>query len=243
MRLKYIPVLLMLFLFGKDAAAQFTFNGKISYERKVNMHKLWGDNEWMEEWKDKVPKFQVHNFEMNFTTDNSYYKPGKEADNAKLGWGAPPGIENEVFMDFKTNTVTANKQIYEQKFLVQDSMRKLKWRITEEFRIIAGYKCRKAVTRICDSVYIVAFYADDIPVSGGPEQFGGLPGMILELAVPRLYTTWVATDVAVVTVKNPEEAPFSKGKKITRQELTGLLQKSLKDWGKYAAKNIWWSSL
>ena len=28
----------------------------------------------------------------------------------------------------------------------------------------------------------VAFYADDIPVSGGPESFNGLSGMILQVA-------------------------------------------------------------
>ena len=36
---------------------------------------------------------------------------------------------------------------------------------------------------MCDTVYVVAFYTEDIPVSGGPEMFGGLPGMILELTV------------------------------------------------------------
>jgi len=28
----------------------------------------------------------------------------------------------------------------------------------------------------------VAFYTDDIPVSGGPESFNGLPSMIFQLA-------------------------------------------------------------
>lgn len=243
MNSKYFLLLFILFAASINADAQFTFSGKITYERKVNVHKLWGDDSWMSEWKDKIPKFQINTFEMDFTADNSFYKPVKESEPPKMGWGAPPGAENEVFMDFKTNTVTANKQIYEQRFLIQDSMRKLKWRFTDEIRTIAGYTCRKAVTKICDSVYVVAFYAEDIPVNGGPEQFGGLPGMILELAVPRLFTTWVATQVSVVTVKNPTEPPFSKGKKVKQNELVTSLQKSLKDWGKYASKNIWWSSL
>lgn len=243
MRLKYLSILAFMLFITTGASAQFTFNGKVTYERKVNIHKLWGDGDWFEQWKDKIPRFQVNYFDMTFTTDNSHYKPGKEVEAPKLGWSAPPGTENEVYMDFKTNRVTASKQIYEQKFLIDDSMRRLKWRITDEIRMIANYKCRKAVTRICDSVYVVAFYTEDIPVSGGPEQFGGLPGMILELAVPRLYTTWVATEVAVTTVKNPEGQPFTKGKKVTQAELYTTLQKSLKDWGKYASKSIWWSTL
>ncbi|MGL1507608.1 GLPGLI family protein, partial [Vibrio parahaemolyticus] len=71
------------------------------------------------------------------------------------------------------------REVYERTYLVQDSVRQLDWRITDETRDIAGFECRKAVTKICDSVYIVAFYTDQIPVSAGPESFGGLPGMIL----------------------------------------------------------------
>lgn len=234
---------LLLFILPVGARAQYTFNGKITYERRVNLHKLWEGDEWMEGFKDKVPKMLSNFFELSFTPTSTYYKPGKETDAPKMDWGLPPGAENQVYTDFNSKTVTANKQIFEQQFLIQDSMRKLTWRITNEIRTIADYKCRKAVTKICDSVYVIAFYTDDIPVSGGPEQFGGLPGMILELAVPRLHTTWVATQVNVTTVKNPEAPPFSKGKKVTQKELVATLQKSLKDWGKNAGKNIWWSLL
>ncbi len=223
--------------------AQYTFMGKITYERKVNLYKLWEGDEWMERFKDRSPQFMSNYFELSFTPASAYYKPGKEVEAPKMNWGLPPGAENEVFTDFATRTVIANKQIYEQRFLIQDSTRRLKWRITNEVRTIADYKCRKAVSKICDSVYVIAFYTDDIPVSGGPEQFGGLPGMILELAIPRLHTTWIATQIIVSTIKNPETPPFEKGKKVSRMELAATIQKSLKDWGKGAAKNVWWSTL
>ena len=118
------------------------------------------------------------------------------------------------------------------------------WKIGSEVRTIAGFNCRKAVTRICDSVYVVAFYADEIPVSGGPEQFGGLPGMILQLVVPRLGTTWQATGVEGFT---PDAAamklPSSKGKTINRADLAASIQSSLKDWGKWGVRSVWWSAL
>lgn len=241
----YWKVLLLLpaLCIAMHSRAQYTFSGKITYERKVNVHKLWEGNEWLQQFKDKIPKFLVNYFELSFTPANGYYKPGKEVEMPKLNWGLPPGAENEVFTDFNTGMVTANKLIYEQRFLIQDSMRKLKWRITNEVRTIADYKCRKAVTKICDSVYVVAFYTDDIAVSGGPEQFGGLPGMILELAIPRLASTWVATSVNVATVKNPEQPSFPKGKKVNFKELEGTLRASFKDWGKEAQRNIWWGCL
>ncbi|MEO6831523.1 MAG: GLPGLI family protein, partial [Chitinophagaceae bacterium] len=158
----------------------------------------------------------------------------------KMTWGLPPGGDNEIHQDFDTKIVTAKKTLYEQTFLIRDTAQKRNWKISSEVRTIAGFKCRKAVTIICDSVYVVAFYTDDIPVSGGPEQFGGLPGMILELAVPRLYTTWVATKVEVVSVAAKDLVAPSKGKSITMAKLQSTIAESLKDWGKWGKRNIWW---
>lgn len=235
--------LAFLISFLGPASAQYTFTGKINYERKANLYKLWEGNEWLERFKDKSPQFMINYFELSFTPTNTSYKPGKEVDPPKMQWGIPPGAENEVFTDFTERTVKANKQIFEERFLIQDSLQKLKWRITSEVRTIADYKCRKAVTIICDSVYVIAFYTDEIPVSGGPEQFGGLPGMILQLVVPRLHTTWVATQVTVTPNNKLETNPTIKGKKVNREELAAVIKKGLKGWGKSAAQNLWWSAL
>ena len=96
---------------------------------------------------------------------------------------------------------------------------------------------------ICDSVYVVAFYTDEIAVTGGPESFNGLPGMILGLAIPRLATTWFATKVELIDPKPTDFAIPARGKKITDINLQSLLQKSLKDWGKQGQRNIWWVML
>ncbi len=57
---------------------------------------------------------------------------------------------------------------------MQDSTRKITWKITDEMREIAGFSCRRANAIMLDSIYVVAFYTDQIPVSGGPESFSGL---------------------------------------------------------------------
>jgi GLPGLI family protein len=224
--------------------AQFVTRGKIEYERKVNLHRQYEGEEWAEQMKENIPQFYTNFFNLTFTEAKSLYGPGKEVEQQKLGWSTPPGGNNAVYQDYKTKMVTATKEIYEQRFIIEDTLRHLRWRMGNEIRTIAGYKCRKAVTRIYDSVYVVAFYTEDIAVSGGPEQFGGLPGMILELAVPRLYTTWVATKVETIAVKDEDiKAPTGKGKKVNQKELLTSLQNSLKEWGKWGRKSMWWSSL
>lgn len=237
-------MLLLLCVCAVSASAQFTLQGHIEYERKTNLHKLWEGNDWLESFKDQVKPFVISYFNLAFTEKASRYSPGREGEAPKLTWGLPPGADNEIVQDFGSNTVTAAKNIYEEHFLIRDTVAHLQWRIGSEVRTIAGYTCRKAVARICDSVYVVAFFTNEIPISGGPEQMGGLPGMILELAVPRLYTTWVATKVEVNAVKAEELKAPAKGKMYSHAALEKQLLSSMKDWGnKYAHRNIWWAML
>ena len=243
--------LLLLFSLTATVAAsgQYTLSGKIEYEKKISVHavmKDYGDdnNSWYEKFKATTPKFNSTYFDLIFDTARCIYKPGKEVENTKNAFnGNGPASDNIVLTDLTTGKVKAVKQVYEQKFFVQDSLRKMDWRLKDELRIIANYKCRKAVGIICDSVYVVAFYAEDIIASGGPEMFGGLPGMILELAIPRLHTTWTADKIELLT---PADADFTipeKGKKVTEKQLYETIQSSLKDWGKWGSRYIWWTVL
>ncbi|RYD55286.1 MAG: GLPGLI family protein [Sphingobacteriales bacterium] len=243
-------ILLCAFLFAGPATnAQFTFQGKIEYERKMNVHRTIDgmdedDKSWAEKFRSTLPKFHTSYFDLYFSPGKTLYKPGREVeDNPKMWFATPPDIESIIYTDTKAGSVKANRKIYEEKFLVQDSMRKLKWKIHNEIRTIANYKCRKAVSKICDSVYVVAFYTEDIPVSGGPEMFSGLPGMVLEVAIPRLYTTWVATKVDMITPKTEDFAVTDKGKKVNMSELHETVYSSLKRWGKSSQRYVWWSVL
>ncbi len=231
------------------ARAQYTTTGKIEYERKVNiyaqMEEMGDENEWFERIKSQIPKFQSTFFDMVFDTARSIYKPGREAPggNTFKMFGGGPATENIVLTDFVAGKVKAQKTIYEQKFIVEDSARKIDWVVKDEIRTIADFKCHKAVGRICDSVYVVAFYTEDIVASGGPEMFGGLPGMILELAIPRLHTTWTADKVELIPPKETDFTMPEKGKKVNEKELYETVKSSFKDWGKMAPRNIWWTVL
>ena len=232
------------------AGAQFTSQGKIEFERKVNIHRQMDDMaaesenaSWIERFKSQAPKFSTSYFDLYFNSNKVIYKPGRESDQQFKMFGGGPASANTVLTDLNGQKILANKQVYDQKFYITDSMRVLKWKITDEIRTIANYKCRKAVSKICDSVYVVAFYTEDIMVSGGPEMFSGLPGMILELAVPRLYTTWVATKVELTAPKETDFEIVDKGKKASQKEMVTALTESFKQWGKMASRNIWWCAL
>ncbi len=243
--MKYI-IFILLLVSGTGASAQATFiySGRIEYERKVNQHlNLDDDNEWMLQMKKQIPKFVTDVYELFFSSDVSVYKMARENPDNKYMWGGKPSSSDLVVQNYGKRQLSIQRDIFEQTYLLQDSLRNFQWRMTDEKREIAGFDCRKAVTRICDSVYVVAFYTDQIPVSSGPESFGNLPGMILGLAVPRLSITWFATRVELATPSAQSLNPTFKGKKTNWVKYNADLQKAMKDWGKEGITNLWKFSL
>jgi GLPGLI family protein len=232
---KEIWIILLGLIFSTllQAQAVFISKGKIEYEKKVNMHKWLEDNSWMREMKDRMPVYRTTYFDLLFDSTSSVFKAGKEVpdDKWKNFWGQSGTEENITHMNYNEGIYTALKQVFEKKFIIQDSLLPIEWRITDEVRTIAGFDCRKAVGRMYDSLYVIAFYTDQIPLQAGPEQYNGLPGTILGLAFPRYYTTWFATKVELVTPKPTElKAPASKGSAINRQELMSQVKK-VYEWG------------
>lgn len=241
-----LPLLLLLFPFA--AMAQFTAQGKINYERRTNIklkYQTEEQGEFMKSIIDKLAPFTISEFSLAFNENQTRYQFEKEQDVTGLtfNWGKV-AKENKVVTDFKAGKVTAQKEVYESTYLVEDSVRRFQWKIEDEVRNIAGYNCRKAVTRIGDSVVVVAFYTEQIMVSGGPEGFNGLPGMILGLAIPRLFTTWFATQV---TLTVPDISPLvaeRKTKKVNNIQLMEALKKGTADWsGGYGTRISWWLML
>ena len=237
---KYALLLIVLaintVLYGQHAL--FLSEEQIEYERKINLHsQLDDDNAWSELQKKTMPKFKTSYFNLFFSKEKTYYLPGKEnPDNSKL-W-TQPGEENVIYSDLANGKAVSQKKVFEEVFLVDDSVRNIQWKMTDETRMIAGFQCRRANALIMDTIYIVAFYTDDIITSGGPESFSGLPGMILGVAIPHEHITWFATKVMVKPYPEQNFPIPKRGKKVSNAALKETMQSSLKDWGKYGVRYI-----
>ena len=236
------------FMLSASAQTQFITKGRIEYEKRLNQHKgieeQAENNTWMQMMLKMYPKIINDVYELRFDENKSVYKLAKEnTDNKYLMWGTKPTETDGVVQNLQTKMVSTQREVFENTYIIQDSLRNLDWRITDETREIAGFECRKAVTKICDSVYVVAFYTDQITISSGPESFGGLPGLILGLAIPRLYTTWFATKLELIEPTQVQLNPTQKGKKVNWSQLNKELKTGLKKWGKEAEKRLWIVSL
>jgi GLPGLI family protein len=219
---------------------QFIVKGKIEFEKKTNLHKQLEGDSWGETIKKSIPVYKTDYFDLYFSGDKTLYKPGKEVPGQKIpDFMNGPAYDNVVFNNIHEQKFSSQKAVFESTFLVQDSLRKMNWKITPDTRTIAGFECRKATTIIMDSVFVVAFYTDQIVTPGGPESFTGLPGMILGLALPRLNITWFATKLQLIDVKDIDAMAPTKGKKTNVADLRNQLKTSMKNWGPRADRFIW----
>jgi GLPGLI family protein len=220
------------------AQTQFISKAKIEFEKRTN---VWADikGEFADQFKKSNPEYKSSFFNYEFADNKSIYEPGRETDSKSPFFFGGTATSNIVFSNYNSGKFIAQKNIFDKIFLVEDSLRNATWKITNDFREIAGFNCRRATTIIMDSVFVVAFYTDEIMIPGGPESFNGLPGMMLGLVINRLHTTWYATKVEVNSVNVKDIAPPLRGKKVNNAELIETLKKSFSGWGDAANRNIW----
>lgn len=80
---------------------------------------------------------------------------------------------------------------------------------------------------IPEQLEVTAWFTPQVPVSNGPGEYGGLPGLILELNIYR--TTLLCSKI----VMNPKEAekiePPKKGTKVSREEYTKIVKEKTEE--------------
>ncbi|MBC7758818.1 MAG: GLPGLI family protein [Phormidesmis sp. FL-bin-119] len=235
----------LVLLYATTLSAQdkhFITSGIIEYERTMNMFALvkrkvtkntLDSKPWYEQYLRTQPQFRTLKSVLKFSANSTLFTP-EHADKVYYQYDTPLSNQlNTVFSDFSIQRSTIQKDFEERTYLVTDSLRKIKWKITDDTRIIAGYNCRRANGIMMDSIYVVAFYSNEIHISGGPESFNGLPGMILGVAVPHENVTWFATKVMETTPSILLSAP-KKGKPVNNKQLFAEITKLLAGYGDYA---------
>jgi GLPGLI family protein len=204
--------------------------GKIIYERKVNMHRRLTD----ESMKAMIPEFNSSKMELDFSADESIYKNIKEDEDIRDKAGQDNGGvmirfaggfgNDQTYKNYSTDMITQQRELGPKKYLIEDTLKRQNWKLEEETKTIKGYVCKKATTRNRDGKDVIAWYAEDIQSSTGPDLFGGLPGMILELNINDAEIVFSTLDVVSkgfdkAVVKAPTE-----GKKIARKEYDKMME-------------------
>ena len=212
-------------------AQQFVSKGTIEFEVITNVKKTMGSGVFWDQLKDQMPTFKTAYYNLTFADNKSVYRfDHYDEKKAKVPEFMRAGEdENDWYNDFTTGQTVIQKSKWGSHFNLKDSIQTINWKVTNESRLIAGFNCRKAIGKILDSVYVFAFYTDEITVSSGPCSINGLPGMILGVTIPRLYVSMMATKLNVNSVNESTIKPTTAKKYYSTKELNSILDKKIKD--------------
>ena len=226
-------LLLTVFSYGQITS------GKITFERRTNLKKKYGDNQRMKSFITEENKIRKETFNLHFYEERSSFIV-VEDPNAEKGYMNYTTQRNKTYQNLEKDEMVVVIDLFGNNAYVKDKMPNRSWKITESKRKIGGYMCRKAIWEKNDSTRIYAWFSVDIVPSIGPEGFGGLPGAILGLATEDGGIIYFAKKVDAGQFY-PKSLEYEKTNKFsTIEELKIKLESrfSGKPWGKGIVEDI-----
>lgn len=243
----FISTIFFLVLSLGMASAQYTFfpqQGVITYDKTVHVKNLMrrhiqslkdGDfsKKYFEEMMTKVPETAVLTKKVSFSDQEVSVEPVEKEQPQMIANLLRMGLldyGSKIYQNIGKDESLMTMEIGGSQINIKDSLTNVKWKITNEYRNIAGYDCRRANGVTLDSVYVVAFYTDQIPTSASPSTLHGLPGMILGLVVPEQHFNIYATKVEM-TAATPNANIFKKkADTTTRKQTRDRMKEILGQW-------------
>lgn len=195
-------------------------------------------------------------FTLSFNKEESTYKQEEELGKPNVGMGGEfqivsiggGGGSDVLYKNTKEQRYTEQVDTYGKIFLVKDNIEKIEWQLGSETKYIGEYPCYKATfTKTIEKPRVVingeedeedkepemeerivtAWYTPQIPVNHGPDNYQGLPGLILEVHDGKL------TIVCSKIVLNPKEkvdiTEPDKGKEVNQEKYDDIMEKKAKE--------------
>lgn len=208
--------------------------------------------EQMAEIQAQLKKQMERDYILSFTQTESNWKQAES-----LGGGPATASSGGMTMVINTGSAdrilykNVAEQSFEQEqdvmgkeFLVKDALEPAEWELTSETKKIGNYTAQKATySRIVDSqrfstgmtemenvkdtIQVVAWFTPEIPVAHGPENYFGLPGLILE--VHNSGRTLICEKIELNPSADPVEIEHPKrGKVVSREEFRAVQEEGMK---------------
>lgn len=182
------------------------------FTKNTNKIKILKDVEYLLEGNQQISKFSIINKE------NQTFKDNVISDKI--------GVSNSVFYkDLKKKESFSYTETYLDKksTIISYNYNKYNWTITKESKKIGKYNCFKATTErkylaVSINEYlnetIVVWFTPEIAVPFGPNDYSGLPGLVLEVSKNNFY--FIANSVKIsneeLIIKKPEAKNYMTNK-------------------------------
>jgi GLPGLI family protein len=150
--------------------------------------------------------------------------PGGEAE-IKMVFRSP---ESRYYMNLNEGTRVEQREFFGKNFLISDELPAYGWKLTGEQKEILEYPCQQA-TYADEERNIVAWFTSEIPVSSGPDAFGQLPGLILEIDVNDGERDITAKKIQLHELEADTIEQPKKGKKVSQEEFHEIVDAKMKE--------------
>ncbi|TDO26487.1 GLPGLI family protein [Sediminibacterium goheungense] len=154
----------------------------------------------------------------------------------------------DLFKNFAQSKSVLSSELAGKNYLIVDSILQQPWKLTNETKKILGYTCLKATRKLTVQVAaprmmvfgggnanpvrdtsrpqpreieVVAWYAQDIISPVGPDSYGQLPGVILQLDSDNGATVFTALEIKKEVDQKLLKEP-KKGKTVTAAEFNKM---------------------
>jgi len=162
--------------------------------------------------------------------------------------------DGKIYKNIKSKMMLSEEDFFGKEFLITDSLPNWNWQLMNETKKIGNYTCYKAVSVIpvtkedmeeyekmkkkksegATQLFTVSepkertitvWYTPEIPISQGPGEYWGLPGLIMEVSDATtvvLCSKIILNPKDKITIKVPKT-----GKKVTKKEYDILIEKQM----------------
>lgn len=244
MKLKFLLIICLSFslnLFAQDINGIAVYKSIIQNQSEVDSTKL-NDKVYMEliEMLNNPPSSE---YELNFTKQESIFtvipkleKPNPSKDNKGVSITVTLMDENEVlYKNLPEHLIINEKETFGKRFLIIDTLKNKDWKLENETKTIGNYICFKAtyIKRIENSSntkngirkehIVTAWYTPQIPISNGPSEYDGLPGLILEVRDGEV--SFLCTKIIINPNKSIKIKPPKRGEIVNREEYRLIINK------------------
>lgn len=230
----------LLFLFFVPFLAMSQESGTISYEMTTKVDLGARGARMPKEIRDRIPKERKANKELVFNKTESIYKTGKQTqpdEAAGDGFGGRRfrrrfmggGPDRETYKNISSAQIVDKNEFMDKTFLIKGEMPEYKWKITGAKKKILDYLAMEATTMVDDTIQVTAWFTPQIAISNGPQDFHGLPGMILALDRDNGKMTIVATEVVFAALEKDAITKPKKGKEVTQEEFSEIRREKSKE--------------
>ena len=251
-------------MFAQDFSGRATYKTHRKSSFELDSTTIAANPGIQEQMEAQMRKMFQKTFTLDFTKSESMYKEEQELDAPK-GPSANGGVmvmvmggngsSDILYKNISENRMAHKTELMGKVFLIKDNLEAYDWELTGETKNIGNYTCYKAVyekeeediqidmidgevkeEKVTKKRTLVVWYTTDVPISNGPNNYGGLPGLILEVNDGDL------TIVCSELVLNPKEAKEIKepvkGKIVTREKFSKIsLEKTKEMMDRYRSRD------